>query len=338
MAESDLIKRVRTLGDQVAERERELSASRGAQSVLQQELDSVKAELTAAREELRNESTKAQLLSSRLARASEELSQARLSLSDCSKEKDTLNRTLGRVQDQLTLLRADSQGKGVQLAEIQAYYEGMLEAKEASIASLQSLLENQQHTFSEQQELWEEQRRSLKGSLMDLSDRVDASKALSARAAEEQQRKHDAAVQELQTRLSAAEAALAEARAREQHVATVLKEHERHASRAAGQLPRESLFPSDADSRRRDADVRHSRRAKGADVVGRASLDGSVVSAAGSSSRASDVDVRRGPAAGPPAASTSGGRDAAPEVVHLAMQVRRTGIGVLGKPAWAIVP
>ncbi len=342
MTESDLIKRLRTLGDQVADRERELCASRGAQSVLQQELDSVKAELTAAREELRNESTKAQLLSSRLARANEELNQARLGLSDCTKEKDTLNRTLGRVQDQLTNLRADAQGKGVQLAELQAYYEGMLEAKEASIASLQSLLENQQHSFSEQQELWEEQRRSLKGSLMDLSDRVDASKALTARAAEEQQRKHDAAVQELQVRLSAAETALAEARARERHVATVLKEHERHASRAAGQqrtqLRDESLFPSDVDSRRRDADLRHGRRAKGMDVVARTSLDGSVVSAAGSSSCASDglaggaADVRRGASAGHGAAGSSGGRDAAPEVVQLAMQVRWTGIGPHGKP------
>lgn len=127
------------------------------------------------------------------------------------------------------MLKSDSSGKSLELAELQLYYDGLLEAKEASIQSLQTLLEGQQKQLREQQELWDEQRRSLKASLNDVSERVAASQAAAADAAAMQQAA--AMAKELRERLLGAERALEEAGAREQQYLVLLKQRERHLSK-----------------------------------------------------------------------------------------------------------
>ncbi|KAG2452448.1 hypothetical protein HYH02_002690 [Chlamydomonas schloesseri] len=162
-------------------------------------------------------------------RVTGELDQTRADLASSVAERDSLHRTLGRVHEQLTALKSDSSGKALELAELQLYYDGLLEAKEASIQSLQTLLEGQQKQLREQQELWDEQRRSLKASINDLSERVAASHAAAADAAAMQQAA--ALAKELRERLLAAERALEDAGAREQQYVVLLKQRERHLSK-----------------------------------------------------------------------------------------------------------
>eukprot|EP00198_Chlamydomonas_reinhardtii_P004992 XP_001694328.1 predicted protein [Chlamydomonas reinhardtii] len=222
MAADELVKRVSELSVALVDRERELAACNASRTFLQQDLEATKSEISAAREELSNETTKCSLLESRLQRVTGELEQARADLASSVAERDSLHRTLGRVHEQLTVLKSDSSGKSLELAELQLYYDGLLEAKEASIQSLQTLLEGQQKQLREQQELWDEQRRSLKASLNDVSERVAASQAAAADAAAMQQAA--AMAKELRERLLGAERALEEAGAREQQYLAVAEE------------------------------------------------------------------------------------------------------------------
>lgn len=68
-------------------------------------------------------------------------------------------------QGQLEGARVESEAKGTSARELQTYFESMLEAKEASITSLQALLAGQRRAAEETAELYEDQRVALKASV-----------------------------------------------------------------------------------------------------------------------------------------------------------------------------
>ncbi|KXZ50303.1 hypothetical protein GPECTOR_17g942 [Gonium pectorale] len=222
MAAEDPARRVNELSQSILDKERELLACQERTSFLKQDLESVQAELSSAREELRNEATKCSLLEQRLRRATDELATCKTDLAAVTSERDTLHRTLGRVHEQLTSLKSDSSSKSLQLTELQLYYDGLLTAKEASLQSLQALMDGQEKQFREQQALWEEQRRSLKASLEDLSDRVSAAQRQPGGSGVDA-----SLIADLQSKLSRAERAAAKAGEREAALGELLRDRER---------------------------------------------------------------------------------------------------------------
>ncbi|GFR49819.1 hypothetical protein Agub_g11759, partial [Astrephomene gubernaculifera] len=346
MAVEDLNRRIQELSQLLLDKERELAASRTSHALLKQEDEALRAELSAAREELRNEATKCSLLEQRLKRLNEELQQARLDLNSCSTERESLNRTLGRVHEQLTSLKSESNDRGLQLTELQLYYDGVLEAKEASIQSLQSLLENQQKQFREQQELWEEQRRTLKSSLVDLSDRVAASQQLAAVAAAVKPSASAAAdastitaLAEARAKLLQAEKTLVKSSEREQQLLELLKQRERHLLKLQQHHQRRrqerdvGRSGSDAPARASGRNHRSGGRVAGG---GGGGGDGGSLSGGNSSSgdTAARLDVSSSPSGGSSGAGGSGRRGEREWlVVQTAMQVRHAGRDARGAAA-----
>lgn len=150
---NELLRRIDVLSQKLSDKDKELVQANTAQKFCKQDLEACRLELSTAREELHNEATRSSLLEQRLHACDAELRQVRSQLAEVSSERDALNRTLGIVQDQLRNTSTDAHDKGKELAELQAYFNSMLEAKEASINSLQKLLESQRQTAAEQQQV-----------------------------------------------------------------------------------------------------------------------------------------------------------------------------------------
>ncbi|GLC41512.1 hypothetical protein PLESTB_001003200 [Pleodorina starrii] len=231
MAADEANRRILQLSQSLADRERELVSCNASQAFLKQDLEATKAELTAARDELRNEATKNSLLEQRLKRVTEELQQTRNDLASSTSERDSLNRTLGRVHEQLSSLKTECASKGLALTEAQLHYDGLLAAKEESIRSLQALLDAQTRQLREQQELWEEQRRSLKASLADVSLSAERTAGATGGAAAAAQA---AALAELRAKLAVADKAAVKAAEREQKLLELLKHRERQVAKLKG--------------------------------------------------------------------------------------------------------
>ncbi|EFJ48246.1 hypothetical protein VOLCADRAFT_90943 [Volvox carteri f. nagariensis] len=229
MASEDLNLRVQQLSQSLLDKERDLVASRNSHAFLKQDLEAAQAQLSAAREELRNEATKNSLLEQRLKRITDELQQTRNDLASSVSERDTLNRTLGRVHDQLNNLKSESAAKSLQITELQLHYDGVLAAKEESIRSLQALLDSQQKQLLEQQAVWEEQKRSLKASLVDSSSdkRAAAGQLALAQAQAVGAAAQAAALADLRAKLAAAETAALKAAEREHKLIELLRHRER---------------------------------------------------------------------------------------------------------------
>ena len=62
---------------------------------------------------------------------------------------------MGTMQGKLSSTSAEARDKTTELKEMELYYSNMVEAKEASITSLQKLLASQQKAFTEQQQVRE---------------------------------------------------------------------------------------------------------------------------------------------------------------------------------------
>lgn len=150
---SELLQRLEDVSFRLNDKEKELNAVQSTNRFLQQDLEACRIELSTAREELHNETTRSSLLEQRMQTCDAELRQVRSQLVQVSAERDALNRTLTVVQDSLRNTSTESHDKGKELNELQVYFNSMLEAKEASINSLQKLLEAQRHTMQEQQQV-----------------------------------------------------------------------------------------------------------------------------------------------------------------------------------------
>lgn len=149
----DILQRLEDYTVKLSEKEKELAAAQSTSKHLRHDLEACRLELRTARDELHNETTRSSLLDQRLQACDAELRQVRSQLVEVSAERDALNRTLMVVQEQLCSTSTDSQDKGKELSELHVYFNSMLEAKEASINSLQKLLETQRHTHQEQQQV-----------------------------------------------------------------------------------------------------------------------------------------------------------------------------------------
>ncbi|GLI61118.1 hypothetical protein VaNZ11_003391 [Volvox africanus] len=229
MATDDPNWRIQQLSQKLLDKEHELAACQTSQTFLKQELESANAELTAAREELRNEATKNSLLEQRLRRITDEVQQTRNELANSLSECDNLNRTLNRVHDQLNKFRSESTAKGIQLTELQLHYDSLLATKEESIRSLQALLDGQQKQLLEQQAVWEEEKRTLKAGLADATTsghRAAAGQAL-AQAQAVGVAVQSAALADLRAKLAAAEATALKAASREHKLVEMLRHREK---------------------------------------------------------------------------------------------------------------
>lgn len=150
---ADVLQRLDHLSQRLTEKEREISALTAQKTFLDNDLQRT-------RDELEREATKAALLEQRANKLASENQQLAQQVHVLATENDSKDKTLSLVQADFSASKQDLQDKTRELVELKAYYSSMLEAKEASIHSLQRMFEAQQKTHAEQQEIWEDQRRS----------------------------------------------------------------------------------------------------------------------------------------------------------------------------------
>eukprot|EP00798_Chlamydomonas_sp_ICE-L_P013744 gene13744-19646_t len=175
----EMVRRIEDLSQKLTAKEREAAQLLTQKVFLEKELEASSRELSSskletevARDELQREATRASLQQQRATRYESDVEELQRQLRASKTERSTMDSTLTVVQTQLEavkkeLLAYDREAAARQreVTELNEYYTSMLEAKEASVESLQQLMQSQQRAHSESQELCMDELRALKASM-----------------------------------------------------------------------------------------------------------------------------------------------------------------------------